>query len=193
VEPGVTEAPQEKKIPKEVKRRKKGLIIVHTGNGKGKTTAALGIALRCSGNKMKSWTVQFIKGSWKYGELEAAKRLAPYMEIRPMGEGFTWETKNRTRDIEMARKAWELGREKMMSGEYDLVIFDEINYVIDYQYLEVDEVVECLRKKPPLVHVILTGRNAHSKIIEIADLVTEMKEIKHPFKQGLYAQRGIEF
>lgn len=173
--------------------KRKGLIIVHTGNGKGKTTAALGTAIRAVGNKMKVFMVQFIKGAWKYGELEVARRLAPDLEIVPMGEGFTWETKDRKRDTEMARKAWEFGQEKMMSGRYELVVFDEINYVIDYQYLDPREVVEALKKKPEKVHVILTGRNAHPKVVEIADLVTEMKEIKHPFKQGVIAQRGIEF
>ncbi len=189
----MTEPPLESPVPKNAKRQKKGLILVHTGDGKGKTTAALGIAMRCAGNKMKVFMVQFIKGAWKYGELAAAEKLAPYMEVRPMGEGFTWDTKNRARDIEMTEKAWALGEEKMMGGEYELVVFDEINYVVDYQYLDVKKVVQALGKKPAKVHVILTGRNAHPEVIAIADLVTEMKEIKHPFKKGILAQKGIEF
>lgn len=189
----MTEPPLESPIPKDLRRKKKGLIIVNTGNGKGKTTAALGVALRCVGNRMRVFIVQFIKGAWKYGELAVADKLAPYFEIKPMGEGFTWETKNRTRDIEMTEKAWALGEEKMLSGTCDLVVFDEINYVIDYQYLDVERVLRALRKKPEKVHVILTGRNAHPDIIEMADLVTEMREIKHPFKEGIVAQKGIEF
>lgn len=189
----MTEPPLENPVPKGMKRDRKGLIMVHTGNGKGKTTAALGTAMRCVGNEMKVFMVQFIKGAWKYGELAVAEKLAPHLEIKPMGEGFTWETKNRKRDMEMTEKAWALGEEKMMSGQYDLVIFDEINYVIDYQYLDVQKVVQALKRKPPLVHVILTGRNAHADVVEIADLVTEMKELKHPFNKGILAQRGIEF
>ncbi len=189
----MTEPPLENPVPKNLERKKKGLIIVNTGNGKGKTSSALGVAMRCVGNSMKVFMVQFIKGAWKYGELAMAERLAPYFEIKAMGEGFTWDTKNRVRDIEMTEKAWELGAEKMMSGTYDLIVFDEINYVIDYRYLDVKKVVDALKKKPEMVHVILTGRNAHPDIVDIADLVTEMKEIKHPFKQGILAQKGIEF
>ena len=191
----MSDVPKEDPVSKEMREKapKKGLIMINTGNGKGKTTAALGVAMRCVGNKMKVFIVQFIKGGWKYGELVTAEQLAPYLEIRPMGEGFTWNTKDRERDMELTEKAWALGEEKMMSGDYGLVIFDEINYVIDYKYLDPQKVVESLKKKPPMTHVILTGRNAHPSIVEIADLVTEMQEIKHPFKQGILAQRGIEF
>jgi cob(I)alamin adenosyltransferase len=120
--------------------------------------------------------------------------MNPPIEIYPMGEGFTWDTQNRARDIEPPRKAWQLCKEKMLSGVYEVVVFDEINYVIDYDYLKVGEVIEALKQKPPMVHVILTGRNAKTELIEMADLVTEMREIKHPFKeQGILAQRGIEF
>lgn len=188
-------SPQEKpKYTPEQKAKKKGLIIIHTGEGKGKTTAALGMAFRAAGNDMRVAIIQFIKGKWKYGELEAAKQLKTPIEVHQMGEGFTWDTKNPLRDIEMARKAWTLCKEKMLSAAYDLVIFDEINYVIDYDYLKAAEVVAALKEKPEMVHVILTGRNAKPELIKIADLVTEMKEIKHPFKeQGILAQRGIEF
>src|SRR3989338_4354211 len=188
-------SPQEKpKYSPEQQTKKKGLIMIHTGDGNGKTSAALGVAFRAAGNNMRVSIVQFIKGKWKYGELEAAKQLKTPIEIYQMGEGFTWETQNRSRDIETTHKAWALCKEKMMSGKYDVVIFDEINYVIDYNYLNVNEVIEALKKKPEMVHVILTGRNAKPELIETADLVTEMKEIKHPFKdQGILAQRGIEF
>lgn len=172
---------------------RRGLIIVNTGNGKGKTTAALGTAFRALGYGWKVLMVQFIKGSWHYGELDAAKRFDGLLEIRPMGEGFTWDTKNPERDREKAHEAWEYGKKAALSGQYDLVIFDEINYVISYDYLEVEKVVEFLKEKPKELHVILTGRDAHEKIVEMADLVSEMREIKHPFKKGIKAQRGIEF
>jgi len=187
--------PQDKpKYSPEQRAKKKGLIIVHTGSGKGKTTAALGVAFRAAGNGMRVSIIQFIKGKWKYGEMESAKQLKTPIEIYPMGEGFTWDTKNRQRDIEMTQKAWAVCKEKMLSGKYDVVVFDEINYVIDYDYLDLKEVLAALKQKPEMVHVILTGRNAKPELIELADLVTEMRELKHPFKdQGILAQRGIEF
>jgi cob(I)alamin adenosyltransferase len=172
---------------------RKGLIIVHTGNGKGKTTAALGTAFRALGYGWRVLMVQFIKGNWHYGELDAAKRFEGLIEIRPMGEGFTWDTKNPERDRQKAHEAWEFGKNEALSGKWDLVIFDEINYVITYDYLEVEKVVDFLKNKPRELHVILTGRDAHEKIVEAADLVTEMREIKHPFKKGIKAQKGIEF
>ncbi len=188
-------SPQEKpQYSPEQKAKKKGLIIVHTGDGKGKTTAALGIAFRAAGGGMKVAMIQFIKGNWKYGELESAKQLKTPIEVDQMGEGFTWDTKDRARDTEMVQKAWALCKEKMMNGKYAVVIFDEINYAIDYDYLDVNEVVAVLKQKPEMVHVILTGRNAKPELIAVADLATEMREIKHPFKeQGILAQRGIEF
>ncbi len=187
--------PQDKpKYSPEQRAKKKGLIIVHTGSGKGKTTAALGVAFRAAGNGMRVSIIQFIKGKWKYGEMESAKQLKTPIEIYPMGEGFTWDTKNRQRDIEMTQKAWAVCKEKMLSGKYDVVVFDEINYVIDYDYLDLKEVLAALKQKPEMVHVILTGRNAKPELIELADLVTEMRELKHPFKdQGILAQKGIEF
>ena len=182
----------ERKIIRE--GRKKGLIIVNTGDGKGKTTAALGVALRAVGHDFKVFVGQFIKGSRHYGELVAAERLQEWLEIRPMGEGFTWETRNRERDAEKAREAWALFKEKIFSGRYQIVVLDEINVAIRYGYLDVDEVVGALKRKPPDLHVILTGRDAHPKIVEVADLVTEMKLVKHPFReQGINAQKGIEF
>ena len=173
--------------------QKKGLIIVHTGEGKGKTTAALGLAFRALGYGFKVLMVQFIKGAWHYGELESAKRFEGLMEICPMGEGFTWDTKNPERDRQKAYEAWEFGRKAALSSQYHMVIFDEINYVIKYDYLSVQEVVQFLKEKPADLHVVLTGRDAAPEIIELADLVTEMREVKHPYKKGIKAQKGIEF
>jgi len=173
-------------------RAKKGLIIVHTGNGKGKTTAALGLALRACGCGMKVIMLQFFKGKWKYGELRSAARVGNF-EIYPMGKGFTWESKDVEVDKAMVRDAWKAAQERILSGGYDVVILDEINYALGYGFLAVEDVVEFLRTKPPKLHVVLTGRNAKPEIIDIADLVTEMRQIKHPFEQGICAQRGIEF
>jgi len=173
-------------------RKKKGLIIVYTGNGKGKTTAALGVALRASGYGMKVIMLQFFKGKWKYGELRGAPKLETF-EIRPMGHGFTWESKDMEVDKRMVREAWQAARTEILSGKYDLVILDEINYALSYGFIPVEDVVDFLKKKPEMLHVILTGRNAKPEVIEIADMVTEMREIKHPFRKGIVAQKGIEF
>jgi cob(I)alamin adenosyltransferase len=172
--------------------KKKGLIIVNTGNGKGKTTAALGVALRACGYGMKVTMLQFFKGKWKYGELRSAPKLETF-EIIPMGQGFTWESKDIEVDKAMVRQAWQAGKQKILSGNYDLVILDEINYALHYGFLPVEDVVEFLKNKPPMLHVILTGRNAKPEIVEVADLVTEMREVKHPFKEGISAQKGVEF
>lgn len=172
---------------------RRGLVMINTGDGKGKTTAALGLAFRAVGHGFKVFVVQFIKGGWAYGELETAKRLGPLIEIHPMGEGFTWDTKNPVRDMEKARAAWEAGKQAALSGQWDIVIFDEINYVIKYDYLPADEVAMFLKEKPPELHVILTGRDAHPTLIELADTVTEMRAVKHVFDQGIKAQKGIEF
>ena len=176
------------------KEKRKGLIIVHTGNGKGKTTAAMGLALRAIGYNFKILMIQFIKGTWHYGELEAVKKLYPYFEIAPMGKGFVRFGKGSNTEHKLAViEAWDFFKEKMRSDEFDMIILDEINYVLDYNLLTIEEVLKTLRSKPDRLHLVLTGRNAHPAIIEIADLVTEMKEIKHPFKNGIKAQRGIEF
>jgi cob(I)alamin adenosyltransferase len=175
---------------------RKGLIIVYTGPGKGKTTAALGTALRSVGQGLKVLMVQFIKGSWHYGELEAARRLGEeHFKILPMGRGFVklGEEKPHPEDVRLAQEAWEFAREKLLGGQYDLVILDEINYAISYKMLDPGVVAEALKQKPEMVHVILTGRNAHASILELADLVTEMREVKHPYQKGLPAQRGIEY
>lgn len=172
----------------------RGLIIVHTGNGKGKTSAALGMALRTVAHDWKACIVQFIKkeGDFDYGEHRIAKKL-PGWEIFPMGAGFTWDTKDRDLDIRTTLRGWEKCKEAALSAKYQLVVFDEINYVIEYGYLPVEVVVEFLSIKPHPLNLVLTGRNAHPAIIEIADLVTEMKEIKHPFRKGIRARKGIEF
>jgi len=173
-------------------KKKKGLIIVNTGNGKGKTTAALGVALRACGYGMKVSMLQFFKGKWKYGELRSAPKLGSF-EIRAMGHGFTWESKDIEIDKRMVREAWQEAKAEILSAKYDLVILDEINYALHYGFLPVEDVVDFLKNKPPMLHVILTGRNAKPEIIEVADMVTEMREIKHPFNEGIVAQKGIEF
>jgi len=174
----------------------KGLLIVYTGPGKGKTTCALGTAFRAVGQGLRVLMVQFIKGSWHYGELDAAKMLGDEkFEIRPMGRGFVkiGGAETDPQDIRMAEECWEAGKEAIYSGKYDLVILDEINYTISYKMLDAGKVVEALKGRPEQVHVICTGRNAHALLIEEADLVTEMKEVKHPYTKGILAQRGIDY
>jgi cob(I)alamin adenosyltransferase len=174
----------------------KGLLIVYTGPGKGKTTCALGTAFRAVGQGLRVLMVQFIKGSWHYGELDAAKMLGDdKFEIRPMGRGFVKVGGAETdpEDIRLAEECWETGRAAVYSGRYDLVILDEINYVITYKMLDAQTVVDALKGRPEDVHVICTGRNAHALLVEQADLVTEMKEVKHPYAKGILAQRGIDY
>ena len=182
-----------KSSPADPKKRK-GLIIVNTGEGKGKSTAAFGLALRAAGNKMNVFIMQFMKGQWKAGERKSFEKLSPYVEFEAMGDGFTWDTNNIEQDKATARKAFEIAKEKLLGGKYHMVIFEEINYVLHYQFFPEDEFLETLRNKPDMTHVVCTGRDASEKLIELADLVTEMKMIKHPFKeQGIPAQKGIEF
>lgn len=174
---------------------KKGLIIVFTGNGKGKTTAAMGQALRAVGQGLKVLMLQFIKGTWDYGELKSIKRLDPDFMIKPLGKGFV-RTKSKLNDneaIENINQSWEQAEDEIFSDKYDMVILDEINYVINFGMLPVDKMLTLLDKKPKRLHIILTGRNAHEKVIERADLVTEMVEIKHQYSKGIKAQKGIEF
>ena len=174
----------------------KGLLIVYTGPGKGKTTCALGTAFRAVGQGLRVLMVQFIKGSWHYGELDAAKMLGDgKFEIRPMGRGFVkiGDAETDPEDIRMAEECWESGRAAIYSGTYDLVVLDEINYTISYKMLDAEKVVAALTGRPEQVHVICTGRNAHPKLVEAADLVTEMKEVKHPYTKGILAQRGIDY
>jgi len=169
----------------------RGLLLVNTGNGKGKSTAAFGVALRAVGQGLNVSIIQFIKGKWKTGELQAAERLG--LELLPMGKGFTWESKNLEEDKALMRQAWSVASEKILSGKYDLIILDEINYVLGYGYIPVGEVIRTLETRPPHVHVVLTGRNAPDEVVSIADCVTEMREIKHPYRNGIPAQKGIDF
>lgn len=174
----------------------KGLILVHTGDGKGKTTAGLGLALRAWGSGLRVLILQFIKGGWKYGELEAIERLGQLdgrIEIRPLGLGLMRSDEDREKHIRAAAKALQESERMMVSGQYDLIIFDEINYAVKFGLISLDDVLALLDKKPENLHVLLTGRDARPELIERADLVTEMKLVKHPYQQGIKAQQGIEF
>ncbi len=172
----------------------KGLKIVFTGQGKGKTTAALGMAIRALGHGENVAIVQFIKGGWEPGESKAFEIYGEKIKWHALGEGFTWETQDRQRDKELANLAWKKSLEYLSSSKYKLVILDEINIAIKLGYLSVNEVIQGIRGRPILTHVVLTGRGAKNELIEIADLVTEMNLIKHPFKeQGIKAQKGVEF
>jgi cob(I)alamin adenosyltransferase len=173
--------------------QEKGLIIVHTGAGKGKTTAALGLAFRALGQGMKVGIVQFIKGALPTGEAALAAKLTPALEMHTLGDGFTWNTQDRDKDIASARKAWDQARKFLRDESFDLVILDELNVVIKHDYIPLEEVLQELRDKPPLLHVVVTGRNARDELIDLADLVTEMKLIKHPYRAGVKAQKGVEF
>ncbi len=171
----------------------KGLLIVFTGNGKGKTTAALGMAIRAAGHGMGVLILQFIKGTWAYGELESLKDIEE-VRIKTLGSGFTWKKENLDEDRELARKGWEEARSEISRGDYRMVILDELNIVLSYGLLPLQPVLDTLEQRPAGVHVVVTGRNAPDELIEIADLVTEMKVVKHPFHdRGLKAQKGIEF
>lgn len=171
-----------------------GLVIVHTGNGKGKTTAALGLALRAWGEGLKVLILQFIKGGWKYGELKALAEFSPDITVKQCGEGFTRRgNTDITKHKEAAQKALLEAKNEMLGGKWDMIILDEINYAVDFDLIPLDDVLNLITEKPPQLHLVLTGRNARPQIIDRADLVTEMTEIKHPFRQGVKAQKGIEF
>jgi cob(I)alamin adenosyltransferase len=182
---------------------RRGLILINTGPGKGKTTAALGTALRAAGNGMRVLILQFLKGSWHYGELDAIAALGaalgtpedPAIVIRQMGRGFVKVGGAETdpEDLRMVQDAWNDAAQAILSGDWDLIILDEINYAIGYKMLDPEKVADTLRGKPEMVHVILTGRNAHPSLVELADTVTEMRETKHAYQKGILAQRGIEF
>ncbi len=174
---------------------RRGLIIVNTGPGKGKTTAAMGTALRAVGQGMKVLMLQFLKGSWHYGELDAVKAFGDRFVMRQMGRGFVkvGGAEPDPEDVRLVEEAWAESERAIMSGEWDLVILDEINYAISYQMLDPLKVAEALKRKPEMVHVILTGRNAHPAIVELADTVTEMRQVKHAYEKGVQAQRGIEY
>jgi cob(I)alamin adenosyltransferase len=175
------------------KTEERGLVIVHTGTGKGKSTAAFGMVMRCLGHGMRVGIVQFIKGAWDTGERHVLERFPDLVTCRAMGEGFTWDTQDRARDIAAARGAWAQAKAMIADPAYRLVLLDELNIVLRYDYLEIAEVVETLKAKPRDLHVIVTGRNAKPELVEIADLVTEMTMVKHPFRSGVKAQAGIEF
>ena len=171
----------------------KGLLIVHTGPGKGKSTAAFGLALRALGRGFRVGVVQFIKGAWSTGERMAIERFGDQVEWRTMGEGFTWETQDRARDVAAAERAWGKSRELMADPSFGLVILDELNIALRYDYLELEAVVAALTSRRPGLHVVVTGRNAKPELLAAADLVTEMTLVKHHFAAGVKAQPGIEF
>ena len=174
---------------------RRGLIIVNTGPGKGKTTAAMGTALRAVGQGMKVLMLQFLKGSWHYGELDAVAAFGDKFVMKQMGRGFVkvGAEKPDPEDVRMVEEAWSQAERAIQSGDWDLVVLDEINYAIGYSMLDPAKVVQTLKMKPEMVHVILTGRNAHPSIVEIADTVTEMRQVKHAYEKGVMAQRGIEY
>ena len=177
------------------KEGEKGLIIVHTGAGKGKSSAGFGMILRCIAHEMPCAVVQFIKGAWDTGERRLIEgHFGELCQFHAMGEGFTWETQDKGRDIAAARRGWEKAKELIRDERNRMVLLDEINIALRYDYLPVEEVVEFLRtEKPAMTHVVLTGRNAKEELIEIADLVTEMTLVKHPFRSGIRGQKGVEF
>ena len=174
----------------------KGLVIVYTGGGKGKTSAALGLVLRAVGYNHKVCMIQFVKGSWHYGELDSAKRLAPEFEMITAGKGFVGildDKSPREEHVKAANDTLMISKEKILSGKYNVVILDEINYAVQLELLKLDDVIDLIKSKPAELDLVLTGNHATKEVIELADLVTEMKEIKHPFKSGLKAKKGIDF
>jgi cob(I)alamin adenosyltransferase len=194
----VPAVPKEKRYKwrrKDYQETTRGLLMVHTGNGKGKTTCALGLMMRAAGRGLNCCMIQFMKSrNDRYGEHESAEKLG--IEVHTMGDGFTWDTRNPEQDRATARLTWDLCVQKMRSGDYDLMVFDELVYVLSYGLLPVDEVLDeicTIRAAQPALHIVVTGRDAPAALIDAADLVTEMKEIKHPFTAGIRAQQGIEF
>lgn len=173
--------------------REKGLLMVHTGPGKGKTTAALGVMLRSLGHGRRVGLVQFVKGRWTTGEQAALRRFAELVDHHVMGDGFTWDTQDKARDIEAAQRAWAQALTMMADPRYHLLVLDEINIVLRYGYLDIAQVLAGLAARRPDLHVLMTGRNARPELVEAADLVTEFTLVKHPFQAGIKAQRGIEF
>lgn len=178
----------------EAKNQKtKGLLIIFTGKGKGKTTAALGTALRAAGHGKRIGIVQFIKGSWTYGELEALKRFDDLIDLHVMGRGFTWKSEDLKKDKAVARQGWEKAVEMIRAESYDLIILDELTYLMTYGFVDSDTVLSALSEKPADLHIIVTGRGASDTLIDMADLVTDMHAVKHPYEAGIKAQQGIEF
>ena len=170
-----------------------GLLMIFTGDGKGKTTAALGLSLRAAGHGMKTAFLQFIKGSWHYGELDAIRRFSDLIQFEVLGRGFTWQSDDPERDRALADRAWRHAKEVILSHDFPIVVLDEFTYVINYGMVDIKDVIMTLKKRPDNVHVVITGRNAHNDLIKIADMITEMREIRHHFKKGVKAQKGIEF
>lgn len=175
------------------KTREKGLLMVHTGKGKGKTTAAMGLAMRAIGNGMKVGIVQFVKGKWETGERQVLEAFPDQIEIKVMGEGFSWDSQDRQRDIAAANAAWEMAQEMIADPSFGLVVLDELNIPLRYDHLDISEVVAGLLAKPDDLHVVVTGRNAKPELIEAADMVTDMTMVKHHFREDVKAQKGIEF
>ena len=171
----------------------KGLLMVFTGNGKGKTTAALGMAMRTAGHNLKVCFIQFIKGGWHYGELDAVQRFAGLIDLHVMGQGFTWKSENLEEDARLAREGWKFACDAIASGQYHLVVLDEFTYLLHYKMLEIEPCLEILTARNPRQHVVITGRYAPQQLLDVADLVTEMVPVKHPLQHGIKAQRGIEF
>ncbi len=171
----------------------KGLIAVFTGNGKGKTTSSLGLAFRALGHGHKVCIIQFIKGSWKYGELDAAKKFSELLDFHVMGRGFTWKSDDLEKDKAVAREAWDFAKKVIAENEYAMVILDELTYLPHYKIIDEQDILTVLERKPKEQHVVITGRYASDKLIALADLVTEMKEVKHPYQDGIKAQKGFEF
>ncbi len=174
-------------------QKTKGLLAVFTGNGKGKTTGSLGLAFRALGHGQKVCIIQFIKGSWKYGELESAKVFSPLLDFHVMGRGFTWNSDDLERDKEVALEAWEFAKKIIREDNYSLVILDELTYLPHYKILDEAELLSVFAARPKEQHIVVTGRYASDELIALADLVTEMVEVKHPFKSGVKAQKGFEF
>ncbi len=177
----------------EKKQQGTGLVLLFTGDGKGKTTAALGLAFRAIGHDFPVCMIQFIKGSWKYGEIETARHFDNLMELHVMGRGFTWKSEDLEKDIQAAREAWEFARKTIEEGRHRLVILDELTYLLSYNMLDEQEVLDVLAGRPDNMHIAVTGRDASKGLIEAADLVTEMRNIKHAYDNGVKAQKGIEF
>jgi cob(I)alamin adenosyltransferase len=171
----------------------KGLVLLHTGNGKGKSTACFGQALRAAGQGLKVCIIQFIKGNWQTGEAMAFEALQDNVEFHVKGSGFTWQEKNRDEIIKVARHGFDFARAKIMSGDYDMVVLDELTYLVSYNIITEEEVLDMISGRPPYVHLVISGRNASDGLIERADLVSEVKAIKHPYTAGVKAQKGIEF
>jgi len=173
--------------------RTDSLVMLFTGNGKGKTTSALGLAFRAIGHGFPVCMIQFIKGSWKYGELEAAKHFAPLMDVHVMGRGFTWKSEDLNKDIAVAQEAWDFAKKVISEGKYRIVILDELTYLVSYNMIDEKDIIDTLAARPRDMHIVITGRGASEELMSAADLVTEMLDVKHPYKNGVAAQKGVEF